>query len=1068
MAKKLVHWALETLGSPSLPSLKLPGNYEDESSTESSEESTATLQYVNSQLLAHGFTYQPGLSLEGTSKEEAGKVLKCLVSMLGQRMGDITRTEELSTTIRTLSYDHERLQSMYRTATEKAANAEREMNVHKARLASTTRTLNTTTASFKSSQAELQRTRTALQSVRATHQSELKKLEKEKDKLLEKVTKLSEHQYVTRVAGIRYANENAVSHYGGPTTLGPIPLNSSSTAPPGQGTGDFLEVTLEESMRHRQELADENRALKTILLRLANEVQNVEFQARCAVADLLSIRREMHDIEVPEPEVLTSLALFPLSPPIPSTASSIVNILLASLRDSLRSLADPEGRITADGGLTATALAASRKVAMETTESNETNGMALLGKQLSAKDREREQERLRHEAEMKKQAGEIEKLKSELEQARTQASAYAAQIQLTDLSKQVEAMKRPFSIYGSQPDSAPIAVVEPMPMEVDAAPSQPHAPPQPEPPKQTKRQPPKRPPPSAAASSSKQALDNLFRPQPGAESEPTITPSGHDDNDVFAHLPPPSPALSHTDEPVQRPAKSEPAPVRRSPRNPKPTSPLRLGAKAGAKRKASDAVSPDGDAKTKRVKVEPPKKDVVTASVRSFGTGVVATSSPRTRARGKAAEKETRLVVAKGKGKERAVPPVKSSNAAIQRKPASKAFYVEVPPSPKPPALPAFVLPPPSPASRLPSMQISAEAGPSKASKNVPSTDENPFAPAPPAAAPSVVAQPVSAPAIPIASKSVSTTTTSSAPSVPSVPTVPAVPQTPSRRIFPPNNTGRPLAPHMTHAYSPVKPSPLSRILMLADSPDSPEEPPIPKLGAVLEEAEDDMDFDDDDDEDEDMRGPVSPTPARRNMRLGLAQEADADGGMDENEEVEASDAEEVEVLIRNKAKGKERAVHVSKPAAPARIAVNAKPSASRTAEADPKGRVRPRTKPKPASPRGLPKEKENVRRSPRTRAKLASRVRTRSSSSAEGEVSRRSTVIGGGIKKTRASIRTTSAKPGQSKSTTPAVVPPLELEELEPAPPKAGKKPEKIRGGARRVPIDSSEAAPSAPAWRG
>lgn len=47
----------------------------------------------------------------------------------------MTRTEELSTKIRTLSYDHERLQSMYRTATEKAANAEREMNVHKARLA---------------------------------------------------------------------------------------------------------------------------------------------------------------------------------------------------------------------------------------------------------------------------------------------------------------------------------------------------------------------------------------------------------------------------------------------------------------------------------------------------------------------------------------------------------------------------------------------------------------------------------------------------------------------------------------------------------------------------------------------------------------------------------------------------------------------------------------------------------------------------------------------------------------------------------------------------------------------
>jgi hypothetical protein len=88
MAKRLVHWALETLGSPSLPSVALPGDPADESTSTSSteENNVATLQYVNSQLLAHGFTYQPGLSLEGTSTEDAEKVLKCLVAMLGQRV----------------------------------------------------------------------------------------------------------------------------------------------------------------------------------------------------------------------------------------------------------------------------------------------------------------------------------------------------------------------------------------------------------------------------------------------------------------------------------------------------------------------------------------------------------------------------------------------------------------------------------------------------------------------------------------------------------------------------------------------------------------------------------------------------------------------------------------------------------------------------------------------------------------------------------------------------------------------------------------------------------------------
>ena len=47
----------------------------------------------------------------------------------------MSRAEELTTKLRTLSYDHERMVSMYRTATDKGANAEREMNLHKSRLA---------------------------------------------------------------------------------------------------------------------------------------------------------------------------------------------------------------------------------------------------------------------------------------------------------------------------------------------------------------------------------------------------------------------------------------------------------------------------------------------------------------------------------------------------------------------------------------------------------------------------------------------------------------------------------------------------------------------------------------------------------------------------------------------------------------------------------------------------------------------------------------------------------------------------------------------------------------------
>lgn len=48
---------------------------------------------------------------------------------------DMSRAEDLTTKFRTLSYDHERLMGMYRSATEKSANAEREMNLHKSKLA---------------------------------------------------------------------------------------------------------------------------------------------------------------------------------------------------------------------------------------------------------------------------------------------------------------------------------------------------------------------------------------------------------------------------------------------------------------------------------------------------------------------------------------------------------------------------------------------------------------------------------------------------------------------------------------------------------------------------------------------------------------------------------------------------------------------------------------------------------------------------------------------------------------------------------------------------------------------
>ena len=73
---KLVHWDLGL--SPD------SGSFEGDSTD--SDTSASSLQYVNSQLLAHGFTQGSGLSLDGLAKDDTEKVVKCLLGMLSQRV----------------------------------------------------------------------------------------------------------------------------------------------------------------------------------------------------------------------------------------------------------------------------------------------------------------------------------------------------------------------------------------------------------------------------------------------------------------------------------------------------------------------------------------------------------------------------------------------------------------------------------------------------------------------------------------------------------------------------------------------------------------------------------------------------------------------------------------------------------------------------------------------------------------------------------------------------------------------------------------------------------------------
>ncbi|KAJ3555581.1 hypothetical protein NM688_g2497 [Phlebia brevispora] len=365
--RKLVHWALDT----SLSDLGSPFS----TASSSDADSTSSLQYINAQLVSHGFTYKPGLSLDGTSKEDADKVVKCLLAMLSQRIDDMSRTEELSTKIRTLSYDHERLQSMYRAATEKAANAEREASLHKSRLANVTRTLQTAEAAHKQTNLELQRTRTALQGVRTSHAAEIKKIEKEKERALDRWNKLADQQLKlgSVPSGIRFSNAEVVE--------------ASDVQLRGKGKG-FLEVAAEQAQEARDALFDENRKLRGMLLSTVNEIQRLLHNAKSITA-----------VEpLQEPPVITTVNLFPMSSI--EAANSKFTSLLSGLRGAMETLAEP-----AVAASTVTPAAESKDKGME-------NGPTMKDKQ-----------------EIVRLTGAVNTLRKQLQDSQRQTETYAAQVQ---------------------------------------------------------------------------------------------------------------------------------------------------------------------------------------------------------------------------------------------------------------------------------------------------------------------------------------------------------------------------------------------------------------------------------------------------------------------------------------------------------------------------------------------------------------------------------------------------------------------------------------------------------------
>ncbi|KAL1707881.1 Afadin and alpha-actinin-binding-domain-containing protein [Schizophyllum commune] len=854
--------------------------------------STSSLQYINSQLIAHGFTAPPGLSLDGVASADMEKAVKCLLAMLSQRVDDMSRTETLSTKLRTLTYDHERLKSMYDAAEERAANAEREMNTYKSRLANAHKALHASESAHKHTTTELQRTRSSLQSIRTLHQNELKKKDKEIDRIADKWAKLAEAQSKlgsTAPSGMRCLN-------GGLADAG-MAASSSQT---------FLEASLEESERARMEIIEENKHVKGLVVTAVNGMQEIVHEAR-------------EDGGKDEWTPATVISLFPISP-----ASAAKDAILDSIDDLRATIArlmpsdDPaESTSSKPTPPTSSKIPPEevarlqdtiKKLQAQIADARKDQSNTRAVKQ-SEKDVERERlEGLRSNLDDERKKITQEAIKLEKERAAMEAEKYKHEEDKRKTEVEKKKQKKQKSAHAKREQEE--QQLEPTPADADMA-DEPHE--------------------------DADADADMDDEDADADADAGMS--------ILAHVPAASPSLSLYGSPRRSPAILFPSPGKLFPS---------------------------------------PAKIHTTGSPRKVSSGSHKTASPRK----VSAHKLAKIGKAGSPRKVSKGSPRKASKPKRGLMPSTRvepAYETEVlPHMAGGPAreksaglLPTFVLPPPSPRTSLPPQ---------------PALPPMAF---PPLNLPSLSAAPT--PSAPIA-----------APSSAPLSTLP--PRTPGRG-YP---VAKPLASRMIHAYSPAQPSPLSRILMLGNSPgsDGDSRPPISALDPLREEDEHAMD------EEEDGRGviddddnPFSPMVTRKPMSL----------------------AEELGVTLSppsppapapaptRDAKGKGRAV------APPSLAGNKRPLDKEN-----------------AGDKAKKKKKESRKEKEKDGDKVAApAAKAKAGASSTSKSSGRETRSSSSKTATAASSRAGSSRETRSKASSP---------------------PPKLRvtgagGGPRRVPIDSAEA---------
>lgn len=85
--KRAVRWGVDAQHQLSpMDSPQFDGTYDGDTSGASSAWTGANLEFLNAQLVAHGFVPSPGLSLDGLDGAESTRVMKCFLALLNQRM----------------------------------------------------------------------------------------------------------------------------------------------------------------------------------------------------------------------------------------------------------------------------------------------------------------------------------------------------------------------------------------------------------------------------------------------------------------------------------------------------------------------------------------------------------------------------------------------------------------------------------------------------------------------------------------------------------------------------------------------------------------------------------------------------------------------------------------------------------------------------------------------------------------------------------------------------------------------------------------------------------------------